>query len=73
VRTGSGGDWRFWSTAFLLYAATAVVWTWIVVVANRGRADLAAAVAVGWVVAMAAAVAYLAWSRVKRHSGRYEA
>jgi len=55
-------DDRSWlpvAAGFFLYVATAVAWLWIVSVARLGRPDIAAAVAVGWVGAMATAIAVL--------------
>lgn len=66
-------EWQPWAAGALLYAATAVVWTFAIVLAQRGRPDLAALVAVAWAIAMVALGAYMLWSRVRRHSGHYDA
>jgi Flp pilus assembly protein TadB len=50
---------RPWAAAFFLYVATAVAWLWVFAVAQLGRPDIAAAVAVGWVVAVVVAMVWL--------------
>ena len=65
----SGDDavrWRPWAAAFFLYVASVVAWLWVFAVARLGRPDVAAAVAVGWVVAVVAAIAALVRARRAR-------
>ena len=62
---GDRAAWMPWAAAFFLYVATAVAWLWVVAVAQLGRPDLAAAVAVGWVAAVVTAVAVLLRRRKK--------
>lgn len=54
---------RPWAAAFFLYVASVVAWLWVLAVAQMGRPDLAAAVAVGWVVAVVTAIVVLVRKR----------
>lgn len=60
---------RPWAAAFFLYVATAVAWLWIVAVVQLGRTDIAAAVAAGWVGAVATAVVVLVRKRGRKGVG----
>lgn len=60
---------RPWAAAFFLYVASVVAWLWVLAVAQMGRPDIAAAVAVGWVAAVVVAVVVLVRKRRRKDPG----